>query len=59
MLWITRKGANVAKAQCSEGHTRSCGTSYQEVTKVLIVRDFDDARNLPALVADYGVRGVW
>ena len=33
--------------------------AYQELTKEPIGRDVDDARNLPALVADLGVRGVW
>ena len=33
--------------------------AYREVTKEPIVREPDEARNLPALVADLGVRGVW
>ena len=32
---------------------------YREVTNEPIVRAPDDTRNLPALVADLGVRGVW
>ncbi len=33
--------------------------AYKEVVREPIVRDADDARGIPALVADLGVRGVW
>ena len=33
--------------------------AYREVTKEPVVREPDETRNLPALVADLGVRGVW
>ena len=33
--------------------------AYREVTKEPIVKEPDETRNLPALVADLGVRRVW
>lgn len=33
--------------------------AYKEVVREPVGRDADDARGVPALVADLGVRGVW
>lgn len=33
--------------------------AYREVTKEPVVKEPDKTRNLPALGADLGVRGVW
>ena len=33
--------------------------AYKEVVRELVVRDADDARGIPAVVADLSVRGVW